>query len=355
MGELDRMNKTFKITFKADEQGFVGRECPHEECQSYFKIDLETAPKPNGCTPESTEDDADSLARLSCPYCGAEGDTQDFTTSAQLEYAKSVVYQKVFGALVKDLKKMEFDIKPKGMFGIGISMKLKPGPTPSLRYYREEDLETEVICDCCRFRFTIYGVFGYCPACRSHNSLQILDKSLAVAEKLLDRASKEEDPELESQIVGDALSKAVAAFDGFGRCICGVNAAKASDAKLLERLSFQNLAGAQQKVRQLFSFDFAASASAAAWEECLRAFQKRHLLAHSMGVIDDEYVRKANDQRAIVGRKVEITHTEVRSVCSTLRRLGSGLRDGLTSQATPPIVVLPMTALPTTPGGPTCS
>jgi hypothetical protein len=355
MGELDRMPKSFTITFKADDKGFVGRECPHADCESYFKIDLETGPRPNGNASEAGEADVGEIARLSCPYCGVEGDIQDFTTNAQLEYAKSVVYRQFVGALVKDLKKLEFDIKPKGMFGIGFSMKLKPGPTPSLRYYREEDLETEVVCDCCRFRFTIYGVFGYCPACRSHNSVQILDRSLAVAEKLLDRASKEEDPELESQIVGDALSKAVAAFDGFGRCICAVNVAKASDAKLLERLSFQNLSGAQQKVQQLFGFDFAAPVAPAVWDECLRAFQKRHLLAHSMGVIDEEYVKKTNDRRAIVGRKVEITHAEVRSVCSTLRRLGTGLRDGLTPQATPPIVVVPLTAIPSTPGGPTCS
>lgn len=329
MGELDRLPKSFTVTFKADEDGFIGRECPNDECGQYFKIDTDTFPEQaNDAAVE--EEDEDEQGHLSCPYCGHEDDLTEFTTAAQMEYAQSVVYQKVFGAVVRDLKKLEFDIKPKGMFGIGISMKLKPSPTPPLRYYSEKDLETEVVCDSCRFRFTIYGVFGYCPCCRSHNSLQSLDKSLAVAEKLLDRAAAEVERELQKQVIGDALSKAVAACDGFGRCICELHSAKATDPKRVERLSFQNLAGARKNVLELFGFDFAGSISIGDWELVCRAFQKRHLLAHSMGVVDDEYAAKANDPAATVGRKVRISIEEVQQAAKTIRLLGRGLSNGLT-------------------------
>ena len=105
-----------------------------------------------------------------------------------MEYAKSVVLNQVTGALLKDLKSLEFNHRPRGAFGIGITMKVTGQPTP-IRYYPEKQLETEVVCEQCTLRYMIYGVFGYCPDCGEHNSLQILDKNLELVLKMLDMAS----------------------------------------------------------------------------------------------------------------------------------------------------------------------
>ena len=86
---------------------------------------------------------------------------------------------------MKDLKSLEFEHKPSGPFGIGISLKLEPSAPHPIRYYREKKLETEVICDACTLRYAIYGVFGWCPDCGVHNSLQILIKNLELANKEL--------------------------------------------------------------------------------------------------------------------------------------------------------------------------
>ena len=58
---------------------------------------------------------------------------------------------------------MEFEHKPRGAFGIGISMKLQPSSPRQIRYYREKQLETEVVCNACTLRYAIYGVFGGAP------------------------------------------------------------------------------------------------------------------------------------------------------------------------------------------------
>ena len=42
----------------------------------------------------------------------------------------------------------------------------------------EKQLETEVVCVNCTLRYSVYGVFAFCPDCGQHNSLQILDKNL---------------------------------------------------------------------------------------------------------------------------------------------------------------------------------
>jgi len=61
-----------------------------------------------------------------------------------------------------------------------------------------------VVCDNCPLRYAIYGVFGWCPACDAHNSLQILLKNLELAGKELALAETV-DNELADHLIGDAL------------------------------------------------------------------------------------------------------------------------------------------------------
>lgn len=305
MNNLRRLGNQFSIAIKADDGGYVGRECPIEACLGYFKITLGTGVK--------------GPARCHCPYCGHSGESGTFTTKEQIEYAKSMVIRQVTDAIHQDLKSMEFDHRPRGGFGIGISMKVTQGARHPIRHYREKELETEVVCDACTLRYAIYGVFGWCPDCGIHNSVQILTKNLELANKELALAESV-DKELADHLIGDALENVVSAFDGFGREIC---LQKGAD------IRFQNLSGARRKVQEVFGFDFADTLESGEWDSAYRVFQKRHVLAHKMGVIDADYVQKANDPGAIVGRKIRVSHDEVRAAIRIIGTLGGRLFDGV--------------------------
>ena len=43
----------------------------------------------------------------------------------------------------------------------------------------------------------------------------------------------------------------------------------------------------------------------------IRGIQKRHLLAHRMGVIDDAYLEATGDNRALLGRRISVSTDEV--------------------------------------------
>lgn len=305
MNNLRNLGTQFSIPIRADEDGYLGRECPVEECLGYFKITPGTGVK--------------GPAPCHCPYCGHSGESRTFFTREQIEYARSVVMRKVTEAIHKDLKSLEFEHKPQGMFGIGISMKVHESAPLPIRYYREKLLETEVVCDNCSLRYAIYGVFGWCPDCGVHNSLQILVKNLELAKKELTLA-KAADTELADHLIGDALENVVSTFDGFGREIC---VQKGAD------IHFQNIAGARRRVQDMFGFDFADSLAADDWDCACRIFQKRHLLAHKMGVIDDEYLQRANDPGAVAGRKVRVSHDEVNSAIGIIEALGRRLFGGV--------------------------
>jgi hypothetical protein len=302
---LDRLGNQFSIPITADEDGYLGRECPVKECLGYFKITPGTGIKgPAPCV---------------CPYCGHSGESNTFWTQEQLDYARSVVLRQVTDALHKDMKSMEFDYKPKGMFGIGISLKVTRGAPHPIKYYREKELETHVVCESCALRYAIYGVFGWCPDCGIHNSVQILAKNFELARKELSLAETVE-KDLSDHLIGDALENVVSAFDGFGREI---------SLRMGSEIRFQNLSGARRKIQDKFGFDFADGLTTEQWQYVSRVFQKRHLLAHKMGVIDDEYVQRASDPVAIAGRKVQITSEEVRSSIEIIEMLGRRLFGGI--------------------------
>jgi hypothetical protein len=305
VNNLRNLGNEFSVPLNSDDDGYFGRECPIEECLGYFKVTLGTGIK--------------GPAPCHCPYCGHSGEGNTFFTADQIEYARSVVMRKVTDAIHKDLKSLEFEHKPQGMFGIGISMKLQPSSPLPIRHYREKQLETEVVCDNCTLRYAIYGVFGWCPDCGVHNSLQILTKNLELARKELTLAQSA-DAELSNHLIGDALENVVSAFDGFGREICS---RKGAD------IRFQNITGARRRVQETLGFDFADSLSSDEWNSACRIFQKRHLLAHRMGVIDEDYLQKANDPGAVAGRKIRVSHDEVNSAINIVESLGRRLFGGV--------------------------
>lgn len=310
MRNLRNLGSQFSVSLPPDEEGFIGRECPVAECEGYFKLQPGTGLK------------GENLP-CHCPYCGHGADSDKFFTKAQVEYAKSVVLREVTGALLKDLKSLEFNHRPRGAFGIGISMKVTGQPT-AIRRYRESKLETEVVCERCTLRYTIYGVFGFCPDCAVHNSLQILNKNLELIQKLLAVAETQE-TQVAQHLIENALEDCVSAFDGFGRETCRVFATKAVKPEKASEIRFQNIAVARDRVREQFSVDFAATTAPADWKHILRAFQKRHLLAHKMGVMDEDYLSATGDSPSLLGRKVSIVASEVRELVARLQSIGAEL------------------------------
>lgn len=310
MDHLKRLGNAISISFPPDENRFTGRECPEESCKGYFKIECGTGLKGTDLP-------------CHCPYCGRTAEHDKFYTEAQIEYAKSVALNRIFDAFRRDLKALEFDHRPKGSFGIGISLKVTPSLPIPIHRYKEKALETEVICGLCTLRYAIYGVFAFCPDCGQHNSLQILEKNLLLVGKMLG-LSETVDCDVREKLIENALEDCISAFDGFGRNVCQSTKKEGIDNKIV-KISFQNIDGARTTLINTFRFDIANQVSAAEWQFAVRCFQKRHLFAHKMGVVDSEYLAKTDDRAAIVGRKVSLGADEVKTLLATIQKLAEGL------------------------------
>lgn len=310
MSRLSRLPSNFSVPIPLGGDGMLGRECPVKACLGYFKL------KPGTGLPGSPS--------CTCPYCGHKADSSEFSTPDQIEYARSVVINQVTGALLADLKDMARSTSSRFL-----SMKVS-GRAHPVSVYRERDLETNLTCEGCTLEYAIFGLFAFCPDCGGHNSMQTLETNLALAEKILALCERDGlDADVVIQLRGDALENAVAAFDGFGREATRVHAARATDPVRAGALSFQNLAGAQRNVQALFGHDLAAPVSSDEWSAACRSFQKRHLLAHKLGVVDDAYLAATNDRDSVRGRRVNVTSDEVRLLIAQLRRIAAGFATAL--------------------------
>ncbi len=279
------MTSEITVTLEPDDQGMIGRQCPQDDCGLYFKLRLGT-----GWDTQT----------IKCPYCRAEGHPSKFLTKDQLDYATSVAARDIVGPLLQGFKR---DIErtnrrqSRGLLQLKISVDYKP---ISIHRYVERQLETEVTCDGCSLEFSVYGVFASCPCCGQLNALKVVLSSLETAKKKL-ALSKEPtlDEELRQDVVKDALTGSVAAFDAFGKAV-------ASNHPILfpvaRRNLFQDIEALSAHLQTLDEPTFEAIIGAPAWEDIKWFFQARHIYVHNAGVIDERFIARQTAFTNMKGR-----------------------------------------------------
>jgi hypothetical protein len=290
----------FSVDIQPDEEGYTGRECP--KCEKYFKIEFGTG--------------LEGATDCHCPYCNHVASHDEFWTKQQIEYAQSVAMNKMTGEFLKGLKKLER--KPDRRSFISIGIKVTGKPTRIVRY-SEKQLEEKIVCDNCTLNYTIYGSFGFCPDCGIHNSLQIAQANFDLVLRMLD-LSKNAEEEIKTKMIENCLEDAVSAFDGFGREHCRTTIAN---------ISFQNIVRARDRLANDHGVDISSGLSASEWSFVAMQFQKRHLLAHTMGVIDQDFIDKTGIPSSMIGKKVQISQEYVSSLVTHLGQISKTLCAGI--------------------------
>ena len=94
-------------------------------------------------------------------------------------------------------------------------------------------------------------------------------------------------------------------------------------------MSFQNLDSARNSFLDLFGIDLSTAVDPEEWRAAAMAFQKRHLIAHKLGVVDQNYITKTGDTRAVVGRKIVIDAGEVKGLAGIINTLAPHMAEKL--------------------------
>ena len=295
-----------QVNLPTDDEGMFGRECPN--CGKYFKV------KPGTGLVE--------ISTCTCPYCEHTEDSNEFLTSSQMEYIKSIAVRQVLGPALRDLEKSFKDLERSTRHSI-ISFKVQTtGFDFPIKYYSEADLETVVTCDHCGLVFAIYGVFASCPDCAHLTAMSMFRNSLEAARKrftILDRIPHEE-KEIRDALLVDTLSAIVATFDGLGKRLQKQFTTLIPDKP---RNLFQNLDALTEVLKKNTSIDLPNLLDTGQFKKVYFLFQVRHIWNYNFGEADADFVRKTNSNASIIGTKVLPTKEEVTEFLDLVESLGS--------------------------------
>lgn len=281
----------FEIAVPTD-QGFFGNQCVNSNCGKYFKVFVD-----------------DIKEELYCPYCGNKASKIDLRTKEQdkfihdsaIEKAKEIVYaeiDKTFGKLSRQTRRNSF-----------ITIKHKPLKYKAKKIHRkikEEKVDTELTCPECNIKFQVYGIFGYCPGCKSEN-LIVYDTNVQIIKKEFKKSENKE------RALRHAYSDLVTAFETY----CN----KKTKSDDLQKPSFQEIYETRAYFKKSLNKDIFENLTNIETLTIRRVFQKRHLYIHNDGIINEKYVKKIPEDKNLLGEKAELSFEEFESATLVVRKV----------------------------------
>jgi hypothetical protein len=312
---------TVSVPMTDDAEGYFDRECPSEECLFQFKV--------HG-------DDWKAKVRdeeVFCPNCGHTAESKSWWTKEQIEHAKQAalaqIKSSIRGAMRKDAT--QWNRRQSRSSFVSMTMKVDSRPLHvALPPAAAEPMRLKISCPACACRYAVIGAAYFCPAC-GHNAAdqqftqtingirRTLDALDTVRAAIPDRDTAENTVRL---IVENGLQNAVTAFQ---RC-AEVLFAGLPSAQRARRNAFQNLAEGDQLWQAATGKAYAGHLTATELADLQRAFQQRHLLAHTQGLVDQDYINKSGDTRYKPGQRIVIRPDTVREALALIEKLIAGLQ-----------------------------
>ncbi len=144
------------IQLELDDNGYLDRVCPSDECKTHFKVLFE---------------DWRDIVRdeeVFCPLCRHDADSTNWNTPEQTEYIQNAVNANTQKELDRAFKSdsRRFNRSQNRNSFIKMSMSYRPGRTPVPIPASATDIMTqEFQCEECNCRYSSVGAAFFCPLC----------------------------------------------------------------------------------------------------------------------------------------------------------------------------------------------
>ncbi len=311
---------SIEVMIRSDEKGYFDRECPNEECLYQFKIKLND-------WKEKVSDE------VHCPMCGFVADADKWWTQEQLdsmrEIATSYAMNKIQAELDKSFKKLERSTRNKF-----IKIKYKPGKRISFvnnPIGQMEEWETEIVCPECDTGYSVIGTAYFCPCCGHNNVKSALVESLVSIEKMVDslddiealleeKVGKDTARDMTRKMLEDSLENVVSAFQKYAELLYS----QITNKKVRVN-DFQMVQKGSDLFKDACGKEYSAWLSQYEIDRMNLLFQKRHILEHNAGIVDDKYIQKSGDNNYSVGQHIVLNKSEVYELLNIINKLCDGL------------------------------
>lgn len=326
--ELRRMEQGTRLSlaFALDEDRFLERLCPNEECGARFKVqydDLDAKVNPEA---------------FFCPICGLAAKATEWNTPEQMEYMKGVALREIQRQLGAAFENSAHSFsRPRRSDGfITMTMSYKPTSLPILFPPEASDvMRQQTTCEACGMRYASVGAAFFCPACGHNSAASTFDSSVETVTNTLEAI-----PHLHAAMVSaidadtgedairhireNALVKLVSSFQRLAEALFDT-VLDGSDTRR-RRNVFQNLSESSGLWRDAIGLGYEDMLPASDLVALERFFQQRHLLSHKDGIVDQQYVERSGDTSYAVGQRLVVRSDAVADLAALIQRLAGELR-----------------------------
>lgn len=307
------------VSIQSDDDGYLDRQCQSVECMFEFKVHME-----------------DWLERIQervvCPFCGHVDKPENWNTEEQSEYLRKValshVSQRLNPALRRDAQRWNRS-QPRGGF-ITMTMKVDGRPRrvpvpPSAA----DPMRLRIGCSQCGCRYAVVGAAFFCPGCGQNDAEVLFDLAISGIRGALQAIPQVRaaisDPDTSENVVRslieNGLQSSVTAFQSY---VEALYSQLAPDSKP-RRNAFQNLSEGSELWHDAVGRHYSEYLSTTEMTVLKRAFQQRHLLAHTQGIVDQDYITHSGDGSHQVGQRVVVRDSTVEDYLDAIQKLAKGL------------------------------
>lgn len=309
-----------QVGIPMDSDGYLDRECPAAECKFEFKV--------------HGDDWKDKVAdeHVHCPFCGHVTDSGQWFTQDQLEIlregARAQLSALIGGALRKDTESWNRK-QPRNSF-IRITMQMKEGPEHVLVPPEAADpMRLKITCSECSCRYAVVGTAYFCPACGHNSADRMFTQSMQGIGSVMDAlghiraaiADKDVAETTVRQAVEAGLQNAVTSYQRYAETLY----ARFPAAPRARRNAFQNLADGSTLWHGVTGKQYADYLTVTEMSNLIRLLQQRHLLAHTDGIVDQDYIVRSGDNSYTANQRIVVRDSSVRELLAILQKLSHGM------------------------------
>lgn len=306
------------IQLPLDEDGYLDRSCPNDQCQSDWKIlfsDWEAK------VPDE---------RAICPICGHDDEPAHFSTTDQNRLVEEHALVYIEGRLDEAFRRST-PRKDKMGF-IEMTLTYRPGPTRVIAPLEAgEAMEQRSACEACGAHYASIGAAFFCPACGHNSAATTFDDALATIRNSM--AHAEQLPQLmESKAAASDLARAMAesalvrVWASFQRFAEAVYLSLPDELEKPRRNAFQNLDESNRLWTNAIGRSYPDMLSEPKQRDLVRLVQQRHVIAHQDGIVDEDYVDKSGDHGYRLGQRLVIKPASVLRLADIAEKLAADLR-----------------------------
>ena len=309
------------IELKSDEKGYLDRECPNEECLYKFKVHIEDWKN------KVSNDE------VHCPMCGNTDTSDKWWTQEQLEDIQKIIKSYAISYIQEELGK--------GLKSLERSsnkyVKIKYNPGKKVTFInnpigQSEEWNLDIKCQKCETRYSVIGSAYFCPHCGFNSVEKVLDESLDTISKMLNSVSemklmfsdmygKDKAETMSRSMIEGAIGDVVSAFQKFAEMRF-----KTLSDKNVRVNDFQMVEKGSNLYREVISYGYEKWLNEEKLDKMNLYFQRRHILEHNNGIIDQKYIEKLNDTTYKIGQRVIIKIEDVYELLDIIKKLTNGLK-----------------------------